>query len=257
MKIVSWNCHGALRNKLAIVDQLQADLLIAQECEDPENSIETYREWAGDYLWVGDSVHKGIGVFPKNGNTVKKLDWNRQFSVKGFSSSSPAMNWSSHELKLFLPFLLNDTYLMLAVWTKGKDDLVFGYIGQFWKYMQIHAQDFQCPNSIIIGDFNSNTRWDKPDSWWNHSDVVQHLESIGVVSLYHQQSGEVQGQETQATFYMQRKLEKPYHIDYAFISRDLCKRSKLEIGDAETWLSFSDHLPLVLTVDSDTIVSLF
>jgi len=251
LKILNWNCNGALRNKLEMLDQLQADLLIVQECESPAESVNSYRQWAGDYLWVGDSAHKGIGVFPKNGNTVKKLDLNGQFCVNGLSSCSPAMSWSTHELKLFLPFLLNDTFLILAVWTKGKEDLVFGHIGQFWKYMQIHAQDFQRPNTIIIGDFNSNTHWDKLDSCWNHSDVVQHLESIGMFSLYHQQSGEAQGQETQATFHMQRKLEKPYHIDYAFISSDLCAVSKLEIGDSETWLRFSDHLPLVLTVDSD------
>lgn len=249
MNIVSWNCHGALRNKLEIVNQLQADLLIIQECEDPKNSVNTYREWAGDYLWTGDSPHKGIGIFPKNGNFVKPLDWNKSFNAIGFINSSPAMRWSTNELKLFLPFLLNDTYLILAVWTKDKDDLVFSYIGQLWKYLQIHAKDLQRPNTLIIGDFNSNACWDKPERWWNHSDVVNQLEEMGFVSLYHQQTGELQGSETQATFFMQRKLEKPYHIDYMFISNELSGSSSLIFGDTETWLKVSDHLPLVLVMN--------
>lgn len=249
LKIVNWNCHGALRNKLDRVNQLQADVLIVQECEDPAQSSEVYREWAGDYLWVGDSLHKGIGIFPKNGNLIKPLDWKGQFIVTGFANHSSAMQWSTDSLKLFLPFLLNDTYLILAVWTKGKDDLVFGYIGQLWKYLQIHGQDLQRPNSIIIGDFNSNACWDKPDRWWNHSDVVDLLDDMGFVSLYHQKTGEAQGQESQATFFMQRKLEKPYHIDYAFVSNDLSASTTLALGAAETWLKVSDHVPLILTLN--------
>ncbi len=249
MKIVSWNCNGALRNKLEVLNQLKADVLVIQECENPENSVNVYREWADDYLWVGDSAHKGIGVFPKQGNFIKKLDWNGEFSATCFSNFSPAMHWSTNDLKLFLPFLLNDTYLILAVWTKGKDDLAFGYIGQLWKYLQIHSHDLHRANTIIIGDFNSNACWDKSDKWWNHSDVVNQLEAIGLKSLYHHQTREAQGQETQATFFMQRKLEKPYHIDYAFISNDLCNLTSLEIGKTETWLTVSDHLPLLLTIN--------
>lgn len=68
MKIVTWNCDGALRNKLEEIDSLGADLLLIQECEDPKNNTKHYRQWAGDYLWVGTSKNKGLGVFPKNGS---------------------------------------------------------------------------------------------------------------------------------------------------------------------------------------------
>lgn len=249
LKIVNWNCHGALRNKLEILNQLHADLLIIQECENPAQSSGAYLEWAADYLWVGDSPHKGIGIFPKKGNSIKKLDWNGLFGATCFLNDSPAMNWSTDSLKLFLPFLLNDTYLILAVWTKGKDDLVFGYIGQLWKYLQIHANALKRPNTMILGDFNSNACWDKSDRWWNHSDVVNQLAKMGFASLYHQQTGEEQGRESQATFFMQRKIEKPYHIDYAFISNDLCNATTLTFGDEGTWLNVSDHLPLMLSID--------
>jgi hypothetical protein len=63
-------------------------------------------------------------------------------------------------------------------------------------------------NVILCGDLNSNAIWDVPDRWWNHSDVVQELNEIGLVSLYHYTTKESQGMETQMTFYMNRKKEK-------------------------------------------------
>ena len=50
------------------------------------------------------------------------------------------------------------------------------------------------------------------------------------------------------TLYMQRKTEKPYHIDYAFASRSLMKQSDFNIGKSDTWLKHSDHMPLIFTV---------
>jgi hypothetical protein len=72
------------------------------------------------------------------------------------------------------------------------------------------------------------------------------LEELGIVSLYHAQTGEEQGKEKQATFYMYRKPEKPYHIDCAFISKEMLPGSIMKIGSPSDWMEFSDHMPLAV-----------
>jgi endonuclease/exonuclease/phosphatase family metal-dependent hydrolase len=46
---------------------------------------------------------------------------------------------------------------------------------------------------------------------------------------------------------MQRKREKPYHLDYCFLSRDLLERvTDVRVGEYEDWIGLSDHMPLIV-----------
>lgn len=249
MRITTWNCNGALRKKLDKADSLTSNLYIVQECEDPALSTEHYREWAGDYLWVGTNKNKGIGVFPKNGNRVKKLDWYGEYRIEGVKSFHLSAHWSTSDLKLFLPFVLNDEYTVLGVWTKGSDSEAFGYVGQLWKYIQIHGKDLSKPKTMILGDLNSNAVWDKSDRWWSHSGVIRELKELDFQSLYHVQESVEQGSENQATFYLHRNIEKAYHIDYAFVYKDLIKSSSINIDESGEWLDISDHMPVTITLN--------
>lgn len=231
MIIVSWNCAGAMRNKFSAFSKLSADVFVLQECENPALSKDVaYREWAANYLWIGENKNKGLAIVAKVGIKLTKLDWH------------------DNQLQLFLPCLINDEFTLLAVWTKQANSPNFRYIGQLWKYLQIHEAKLNSNKTLLIGDLNSNSRWDEWDRWWNHTDVVNQLANIGIKSLYHHQYVEEQGKESKQTFYMYRNLEKSYHIDYAFLSLDVLQKSFLEIGLAEDWLGLSDHMPLIINV---------
>lgn len=213
------------------MDELEADICIVQECENPALSdSREYRQWCQNYLWLGDDKNKGIGVFGRPGIDLASLDWNSEYEDK--------------RVKYFLPCRINDSFNLLAIWTHRNDSPTFGYIGQLWKYMQVNSGLFN--NIILAGDFNSNVFWDKKSRWWNHSDVVRDLSELGIESLYHLQESEIQGQESKPTFYLQRKLEKPYHIDYIFTSIEFRENPwSLDVGEVDKWLEISDHLPLI------------
>jgi exonuclease III len=246
MKIVSWNCNGALRNKMTRIDSLDADILVIQECEDPAGSTKAYREWAGKYLWTGKNRHRGLGIFARNGHSIDPLDWRGSYRVKEFSSNSAALSWNSDDLHSFLPCSVNSNLTLLGIWTKNTNAKHFRYIGQLWKYIQIHRARLRSGNLIMCGDLNSNAIWDAVDRWWNHSDVVWELEEIGVHSLYHHINEESQGLETKKTYFMHRNRDKSYHIDYAFASEPLIPKCSLKIADINTWIDINDHVPITV-----------
>ena len=233
MKIVTWNCNGAFRKKYHWVDNLNPDIAVIQECEDPSQVKDNkYRNWATNYHWIGKNKNKGLGVFAKKGVKLERLAW------------------PSGKLELFLPCKINDTFNLLSVWTRQANSPTFQYIGQFWQYLQINRNLMKEENIIIAGDFNSNSVWDVWDRWWNHSDVMRELEEIGIKSIYHTVYKQPQGKETAATFYMYRKSDKPYHIDYILCSSFLeDKTENMNIGSPEKWLEVSDHMPIEVELE--------
>ena len=104
--------------------------------------------------------------------------------------------------------------------------------------------------SILIGDFNSNKIWDKKHRKVNHSTVVEWLERKNIYSIYHRHLNQEQGKENHPTFFLQRNKNKSYHIDYCFVSAEIYKKlQNIEILTYENWISYSDHVPLIIDFD--------
>lgn len=250
MRIVTWNCNGGLRKKLKPLDSMGADLYVIQECENPDESTAQFRDWAGNYLWCGEGKNKGIGIFARNGHKLRKLNWERIYTLPGSDpNNAKSASWHTNELKEFLPVRINDSFNLLAVWTKQSQGGTFGYAGQLWRYLQSHQKEIGSDDCLVLGDLNSNVKWDRPDRWWNHSDNVRILRSIGLQSLYHDSKGIEQGGEPDPTFFLYRRRDRAYHIDYIFASIALMPGYKFRCHEADPWLEYSDHVPLEVTLD--------
>lgn len=221
MKIVSWNCGGKFREKFKYISELEADIYIIQECENPTEYKNTpYFGFTGEnFYWIGDKNTKGLGVFAKTNIELKLNDWN------------------SYCLRNFLSVRVNDKFNVLAVWACKP------YIEEYYIYQSINMDNFN-GNTVIIGDFNSNAIWDKKGDTRTHGSVVDQLEKIGLCSAYHYTTGEEQGKETKNTFYLYRHTDRGYHIDHCFVSPNLIR--SYCILDANMWLDKSDHVPIVL-----------
>lgn len=231
MKILTWNCNGAFRKKFENLLEFNADIHIIQECEDPSQTLHTeYIDWAQNHLWIGGNKNKGLGIFAGEHINLQSLDWSSTFI--------------DHTVSYFLPCLVNGDFQLVGVWAHQNNSPTFGYIGQVWKYLQVNK--YKLKKVLLAGDFNSNAIWDQWDRWWNHSDVVKELNELDVESLYHKHFQEEQGKESIPTFYFNRKLERPYHIDYVFGSREFSSTLiNLQISNKEDWLRISDHLPII------------
>jgi len=251
-RLLTWNCNGALRKKTEALEQLNADVYVIQECENPTESVASYKDWSGNYLWAGDSKNKGIGIFAKGGVQIEPLNWNRKFRLPGSPKRSESAGWKTNDLKEFLSFRINDSFNVVAVWTKQSKGGTFGYAGQLWKYLQSHGKDIRKEDCLLLGDLNSNVIWDRPDRWWNHSDNLEILEELDMQSMFHRATGDVPGAESQNTFFMYRDLSKPYHIDYIFASERLRTGAEFKCYDVDPWLQFSDHVPLMMQVNNET-----
>jgi exodeoxyribonuclease-3 len=229
VRLVTWNCNGALRRKGHLLDELEADVLVVQECEDPAEYGADYREWAGDFQWIGDLRFKGLGIFARRGHSLERL------------------RWTGDEFRLFLPVRIGRTVDLVGVWTQATKPASSGYIGQFWRYLQANRKAVT-EQTVFCGDFNSNQIWDKERQIGNHSQCVDELETEGLVSLYHHALDEAHGSETAPTFYLYRKPERPFHLDYIFAHRALAQNAEcaVRLGVSDEWLTASDHVPLIV-----------
>lgn len=225
----------AFRKKADRILEYDPDILIVPECEHPENLLfppGTLKPQ--DILWFGRNKHKGLGIFSYG---------NFRFTVH--DSYNP-------DFQLIIPILVTRNrhqFNLFAIWANNQQDKDGRYIEQVWKAVNHYDSLLTGKRTILIGDFNSNTIWDKEHKKHSHTGLVENLAEKGICSAYHLHHNQIQGSEKHPTLYMYRQKQRPYHIDYCFISADFVQKLKsVEIGDFKSWSKYSDHVPLIVTI---------
>jgi exonuclease III len=228
----------AFRKKAASILAYEPDILIVPECENPAKL-----KFAADIpkptgmLWFGENENKGLGIF-SYGNFKFKV-------LKNHNA----------ELKMIIPIAVTGglfEFTLYAIWANNPNDPDGQYVEQVWKAIHHYDKKLKNKQTMLIGDFNSNTIWDRKYREGNHSNVVKRLEKKGIFSCYHLYHKQEQGKEQHPTFYLYRHKDKPYHIDYCFASADMTQRIReVEIGEYDFWKQYSDHVPVIITFNAN------
>jgi len=222
----------AFRKKADAILVYKPDILVVPECECPEKLIfKADTQKPTDILWFGTNLYKGLAIFSFGNYRLKVLDdHNPNFQI----IIPIAVTGGQTDFNLF------------AVWAHNPNDPDGRYVEQVWKAINHYDSLLSSNRTILAGDFNSNTIWDKAHRIGNHSHVVERLAGKGIHSAYHLHHQQIQGKEQHPTFYLYRHQLKPYHLDYCFVSADLAKQIvSVEVGEHEFWSEYSDHVPLI------------
>jgi exonuclease III len=224
----------AFRRKANLLLAHKPDIVIIPECEHPDKlKFESGIPEPSDIFWFGSNQNKGLGVFSYSNYKFKLVD-----------SHKP-------DYRTILPLIATSNkneFTLFAIWANNPQDRGYQYIGQVWKAINFYSDLLKSKRTILVGDFNSNTIWDKPRREGNHSTVVDFLKTKGIHSTYHEFFKQKQGQEKHNTLFMYRHKDKSYHIDYCFASADLIKKlASVEVGEHSNWSKHSDHTPLIVS----------
>ena len=237
MRIITWNCGGGkFRAKAQQVARLKPDVLAVQEVENLDKVKLVPEPAFQDRAHCSAYPRRSMGIFSYTGTTLEAVDqpddenlWTyafRRFEVKRAS----------------LPFHV------AAVWTYSTKIKENSYrqahkgLGTYDKWMR-HLP------TVLLGDFNTNAKFQvKKSSGWPALKSL--IDSLGLVSAYHESTGEEFGKESQPTHFPKRKNASPSHIDYCFLPKDWTKHiTKVEVGDPKFWTTISDHVPLIVDLD--------
>ncbi len=234
MRLVTWNCQGAFARKHATVVALRPDVLIVPESERVVSQGDSIDAPAFQFHeWVGARPRKGLGVFSYG-----------DYSVRVHESYEPRHRW-------ILPLAVEGPYpfTLFAVWTLPHAESKL-YVYCLFEALESYADLLRSPRVVWAGDFNNNFLLDKPKHSLKFADFVAKMSELDLLSLYHLQNGSAHGEERDSTFFLYRRSQNPFHIDFIFASAEVRNLGfEISVGRHADWTNLSDHMPLVCSVN--------
>lgn len=236
MRIISWNCAGAYRNKIHKIEDLKPDIAVIQECENL-NELRAANDVNVPVksFWFSERDHnKGVGIFFYGDFDILSIEY---YSLVEF----------------IVPLRIKNglDFYLFAIWAMIGRGEGSAYTGQVEKAVNKYYKTILKTNeAILIGDFNSphiEKSVDKPRIEYSLVDLFRDL---GIFSVYHEYFKKDYGEHNHYTFYQHRNEEQKHMLDYCFASESIIKKvTAVEIGKYKDWMEFSDHCPLIIDID--------
>jgi len=226
MRLITWNARkGKFANKAPLLEPLNADIAVIPEIAAPN-------EQSDQLLWFGDHPNRGVAVVAAGSYKLQRMP------------ELPNVPKFVVPVRVIGPM----TFVLFAIWTLEKQQM--RYIRAVATAIKMYEGFFSDSPVVMLGDFNSNSIWDKDHpKLLSHSAVVAQLQCLGLVSAYHHHHGIEHGCELEHTFYLYGHQDKHYHIDYCFLPISWAHSiDAVDIGTFAEWQPHSDHRPLVISI---------
>lgn len=167
--------------------------------------------------WIGDCDWKGLGIIWKS----------------ALNSRLPV--WFNPMHKYVLPFYIGNILIVGAWPTKTDSNDGMNYPRILMEALEEYAPYLKQQPTLISGDMNCFKGQQEATKRYCIETIFSFLEGLGFVSLYHQKTHEVLGEETTATYYHQFKDNALFFLDYSFAnfvvrSYELCEWDR-EVSD--------------------------
>jgi hypothetical protein len=221
MRVVAWNCGKAAARKLPVLlDRLKPDVAVISECSDEATLLKHADLPECSMAWVGRDPSCGLAVLAFGGWTAE-LDEDARTRVEGMEWACPARVDGPTPFRLLGIWADNSTRRRPA--TEAVRAL----------------EDWFVPGrSMVAGDFNNDTFWNKGGDERDHTVTVELLRDQGLSAIRNELP----------TYHQNKNPEKPYILDHVFVPGTWGVRG-FEVGSLEQWTTLSDHAPIIVDLD--------
>ena len=231
MRIATWNCQGGLDKKLDVIEALNANILVVQECVQ-DNALASTEGISSAWSPPYEGATKGSGVFARNGWSITTLP--RRDDLPWVFPVTIRNEGDMNEVTL------------LAVWTnKNRNDGRPSYADQFGSVLDAYGPLLTSGRTIIAGDLNASMQGPSSEE---HAHNLATVESLGLVSTYHHANGIDHGNESDMTLKWigQGRQEWFYHCDFIFVPTSMSTDITCQVMPTFEWeRRVSDHQPVV------------
>lgn len=225
MKVLSYNISWSKQFKIDwLFTNKGIDAFVVPECANNDNIVvpDNFQ-----FYWVGNYATKGLGVFVSKEHKQIIPDW-----------ANPKLSYA-------IPIIIDDEYLLLAVWpTKVKDGTNDSYVNILLEVLEYYKEYISQFKTVIIGDFNiisSSKRTGKDNPY----PIFDWMQEHNLNSAHHEFLNESYGKESLPTYFHQFKETCQFFIDYAFTNADIVNY-KLYTWDETNRMS--DHVPIAVEI---------